>query len=148
MTATCAEGETSDMLVHAVIEIPDDTVIDNRLPAKVSYMSYESDGVVSKQAEGYLEPLRELIKEGAEMIAVKLQEGDVILFKYPDDTPPEDARLMSDILKAEFPNNKVLGITKNVDLLVENVDEAVAMLEKMIAHIKVTAGTQKKIILQ
>ena len=61
------------MLVHAVIEIPDDTVIDNRLPAKVSYMSYESDGVVSKQAEGYLEPLRELIKEGAEMIAVKLQ---------------------------------------------------------------------------
>ena len=70
------------------------------------------------------------------------------MFKYPDDTLPEDARLMSDILKAEFPNNKVLGITKNVDLLVENVDEAVAMLEKMIAHIKVTAGTQKKIILQ
>lgn len=94
MTATCAEEETSDMLVHAVIEIPDDTVIDSRLPAKVSYMSYESDGVVSKQAEGYLEPLRELIKEGAEMIAVKLQEGDVILFKYPDDMPPEDVRLM------------------------------------------------------
>ena len=70
------------------------------------------------------------------------------MFKYPDDTLPEDARLMSDILKAEFPNNKVLGITKNVDLLVENVDEAVAMLEKMIAHIKVTAGTHKKIILQ
>ena len=144
MTATCAEEETSDMLVHAVIEIPDDTVIDDRLPAKVSYMSYEPDGVVSKQAEGYLEPLRELVKEGVEMIAVKLQEGDVILFKYPDDTPPEDARLMSDILKAEFPNNKVLGITKN--LLVENVDEAVAMLEKMIAHIKISSNKPKIIL--
>ena len=146
MTATCAEEEMSDMLVHAVIEIPDDTVIDDRLPAKVSYMSYEPDGVVSKQAEGYLEPLRELIKEDVEMIAVKLQEGDVILFKYPDDTPPEDARLMSDILKSEFPNNKVLGITKNVDLLVENVDEAVAMLEKMIAHIKISSNKPKIIL--
>ena len=80
------------------------------------------------------------------MIAVKLQEGDVILFKYPDDTLPEDARLMSDILKAEFPNNKVLGITKNVDLLVENVDEAVAMLEKMIAHIKISSNRPKIIL--
>lgn len=128
------------MLVHAVIELPDDTVIDNRLPAKVSYMSYESDGIVNKQAEGYLEPLRELIKEDAEMIAVKLQEGDVILFKYPDDTLPEDASLVSDILKTEFPNNKVIGINKNLDLLVENADEAVAMLEKMIAHIKIVSN--------
>lgn len=134
------------MLVHAVIEVPDGTVVDNRLPAKVSYMSYEPDGVVGKQAEGYLQPFRELLKEDIEMLATKIQDGEVILFKYPDDTYPEDARLMSDILKAEFPNNKVLGITKDVDLLVENADEAVAMLERMIAHIKVTAGTQKKII--
>lgn len=137
------------MLVHAVIEIPDDEVVDNRLPATVSYMSYQGEGLSKKEAvEGYLEPLNAVLGSSIEAIATQVDENKVILFRYDDEViSPEDAMLVKDILKSEFPDNRVLGLTSNVDFLVENADAAVDMLEKMIAHIKVMNGNQKKIIL-
>lgn len=131
------------MLVHAVIEVPDEEGIDNRLPATVQYIGYKESGLCKKTVEGFLEPLRELINEDIEMLTTKIQDGDVILFKYPWNVDPEDAVLIQNILQAEFPEHKVLGFTKDVDLLVENVDEAVAMLEKMIAHIKISSNRPK-----
>ena len=137
------------MLVHAVIEVPDDEVVDNRLPATVSYMSYQGEGLSKKEAvEGYLEPLNAVLGSSIEAIATQVDENRVILFRYDDEViSPEDAMLIKDILKSEFPDNKVLGLTSNVDFLVENADAAIDMLEKMIAHIKVMDGNQKKIIL-
>lgn len=136
------------MLIHAVIEVPDDEVIDSRLPAKISYMAYnEAEGVVGKEIDGYLEPYAVIDKETIELMAPSVEEDAVVIFRYPADTDPSDAVLMKDTLKSEFPNNKVLGLTQDVDFLIENADDAVAMLEKMIAHIKVMDGNQKKIVL-
>lgn len=138
------------MLVHAVIEVPDDEVIDNRLPAVVSFLSNTEDGSLRKNdIEGYLEPLNAMLDESIRIVTPKIEPDSVILFRYDDEVvDPEDAMLVKDILKSEFPDNKVLGLTSNVDFLVENAADAVAMLEKMIAHIKVMDGNQKKIILQ
>lgn len=138
------------MLVHAVIEVPDDEVIDNRLPATISYMSYQGEGLPKKEAvEGYLEPLNSMLDECIRTVTTKVDPESVIVFRYDDEVvSPEDAMLVKDILKSEFPDNKVLGLTCNIEFLVENADAAVDMLEKMIAHIKVMDGNQKKIILQ
>lgn len=138
------------MLVHAVIEVPDGEVIDGRLPASISYMSYQGEGLSKKEdVEGYLEPLNAVLDQSIRIISTKIEPESVILFRYDDEVvDPEDAMLIKDILKSEFPDNKVLGLTSNVDFLIENAADAVAMLEKMIAHIKVMDGNQKKIILQ
>ena len=137
------------MLVHAVIEVPDDEVIDSRLPASISYMSYQGKGLSKKEAvEGYLEPLNYVLDESIRIVSTKVEPESVILFRYDDEVvSPEEAMLVKDILKSEFPDNKVLGLTSDIDFLVENADAAVDMLEKMIAHIKVMDGNQKKIIL-
>ena len=138
------------MLVHAVIEVPDNEVIDNRLPAVVSFLSNTTDGSLRKNdIEGYLEPLNAVLDQSIRMISTKVDSESVILFRYDDEVvSPEDAMLIKDILKSEFPDNKVLGLTSNVDFLIENADAAVAMLEQMIAHIKIMDGNQKKIILE
>lgn len=139
------------MLVHAVIEIDDEEFdcIDQRLPAKISYLSKPGHlpAPQHREAEGYITPYILVDKEDVEMLAVQLEEEDVVIFRYPSSTDPSDATLIKDILKSEFPNNKVLGLTQDIDLLIENASDAVDMLEKMIAHIKVMEGNQKKIIL-
>lgn len=137
------------MLVHAVIEIPDDTVIDDRLPAQVSYNAFESDGVVGHKVEGFLEPVCNLLNEDFKAAVEDVKDGQVILFKYPADVSSAfDVQSTLNLLKAEFPNNKVLGIANDVELLVQDADNAVNMLNQMIAHIKLANGATGKIILQ
>lgn len=138
------------MLLHAVIETPEDEIIDNRLPANLSYMIQHDGSVSAKTAECQLSPFCPISPDKIDVAKVNLKDDDVILFRYPIDTDPADASLMKDILKSEFPNNKVLGITSNVELLIENADDAIAMLEQMIAHIKVMQPiqAQKKIIIE
>ncbi len=137
------------MLVHAVIEIPDDTVIDNRLPAQVSYNAFECDGVVGHKVEGFLEPVRNLLSEEFKAAVEDVKDGQVILFKYPADVSSAfDVQSTLNLLKAEFPNNKVLGIANDVELLIQDADNAVNMLNQMIAHVKLASGATGKIILQ
>lgn len=73
------------------------------------------------------------------------KERDVVIFKFPADTPPETAQLLHNYLQAKFPDNKVIGLTNNVDFLIENADEAVKMLEEMIEKVK-SASIRNKIL--
>ena len=137
------------MLVHAVFEIPDGTVIDDRLPAQVSYNAFEEDGVCGHNVEGFLEPVPNLLSEDFKATVEDVKEGQVILFKYPADVSSAfDVQSTLNLLKAEFPNNKVLGIANDVELLIQDADNAVNMLNQMIAHIKLASGSTGKIILQ
>ena len=134
------------MLVHAVIEVPDDEIIDSRLSAQVSYMAKDSTGLCKKEVEGYLEKYVVIDKSKIEALATNVKEDDVILFKYPSDTEPDDVMLIKDVLRSEFPDNKVLGLTSDVELLIQNADEAVELLENMIAHIKITSNKPQLIL--
>ena len=84
------------MLVHAVIEVPDNEVIDNRLPAVVSFLSNTTDGSLRKNdIEGYLEPLNAVLDQSIRMISTKVDSESVILFRYDDEVvSPEDAMLI------------------------------------------------------
>lgn len=136
------------MLVHAVIDIPEGTVVDNRLPATISFMCDTDEGPSRLEMEGYLEPLNEMLGESLDIKTINVAEDEVIIFRYDQESvSPDDALLVRDMLQVEFPDNKVLGLTSDIDFLIENADAAVQMLEKMIAHIKVMEGNQKKIVL-
>ena len=138
------------MLVHALLDISEDELanIDDRMSPRLSYLtkpnSSSSQNLVNHEVE--IKCYNLVDPKSIEIVAQSVDNGDVILFKYPSDVYPEDALLIKDILQAEFPEHKVVGLTKDVDLLVENADEAVAMLEKMIAHIKISS-TVPKIVL-
>lgn len=127
------------MLVHAVFEVPDDTVIDPRPVSEVKYLTINEDKVEPKVASATVTPiLSDLSSVSVEKIQPK--EGDVIFFRYSSaDVTPEDAIQIRDVLKSEFPNNKVLGLTSDVQLLCENREEAIDMLNRMIAHIKIVS---------
>ena len=135
------------MLVHAVLEVPDDTVIDNRLPAQIRFNTYTEEGLVNQVKEGYLSPLREDVLGKFDIESIDVGSDSVIIVRYPDDCSPEEINMMISMLKLEIPDHVVLGITKDLGLLVKNSKEAVDLLEKMIAHVKVKSGVSNNIVL-
>lgn len=138
------------MLVHSVLDISEEELlnIDDRMSPRLSYLTKPTPSSTQNRVDKEVEivPYTLIDLHSVELLSQHVNEGDVILFRYPSDVDPEDAVLMKDVLQAEFPEHKVLGVTKDIDLLVENSDDAVAMLEKMIAHIKI-ASNRPKIVL-
>lgn len=139
------------MLVHAVLDISEEELanIDSRMSPRLSYLTKPDpsspQNLVNTDVE--IVPYTSIDPQSIELVSQSINEGDVILFKFPEGLA-DDAVYIKDVLQAEFPDHKVIGLTNDIDLFIQNADEAVDMLEKMIAHIKVTAGTQKKIVLQ
>lgn len=144
------KGRIRNMLVHAILDIDGEEFasIDERVSPRLSYLTKPTPSSVQNRVDHEVEivPYTLIDPHSIELLSQHVDEGDVILFKYPSDVDPEDAVLMKDILQAEFPEHKVLGVTKDIDLLVENADEAVAMLEKMIAHIKISSNRPKIVL--
>lgn len=87
------------------------------------------------------------MEDNFDKTTVTVKPDDVILLRYHSDIDPENVQISVDALKDEFPDNKVLAITDDMDLLVANPEQAIDLLERMIGHIKVTAYTKPKIIL-
>lgn len=135
------------MLVHAVLEVPDDTVIDNRLPAQIRFNTYSEEGLVNQVREGYLSPLREDVLGKFDIESIDIRSDSVIVVRYPDGCSPEEINMMISTLKLEIPDHVVLGITKDLGLLVKNSREAIDLLERMIAHVKVKSGVSNNIVL-
>lgn len=137
------------MKMHAVFEIPDEALSKlhdigelsetNEIDVELSY----HDNSVSATAV----PYADITPESFGIDIADIAKDDIIIFKYPSDISVEDVQFVKVFLQAEFPNNKVIGITSDVDFLIENADEAVAMLQKMIAHIQLIKSTKKEIIL-
>ena len=125
------------MLVHAVFEVPDGENIDSRPITEVNYLSIDESGQVTpKTAVAAVTPFWDM--SGISLEKFDPAEADVIMFRYnPDEVFPEDAMQIRDILKNEFPNNKVIGLTNDIELLCQNPNEAIDMLNRMIAHIKI-----------
>lgn len=79
--------------------------------------------------------------------SLEVTDSSVLLVRYDSTASLEDVQESIDLLKEEFPNNKVLAITNDMELLESNADDAVAMLERMIAHIKLVKDLKPKIVL-
>ena len=83
----------------------------------------------------------------ANVATLTVEPDDVLMLKFDPDILPPELETMMNILRAEFPNNKVLGITSNMDILCEQRDDAIALLEGMLAHIKIVGDTKPQIML-
>ena len=79
---------------------------------------------------------------------LRAEPDDVIFLKFDPEIDPEDLQESMYAVRDAFPDNEVLGICNNMDVLSQNPKESIEMLEKMIAHIKIIVGTasDKKII--
>ena len=71
--------------------------------------------------------------------SVTIGKEDVLIFKYSIDLDMEEVEQIRRIINIEFPNNKVLGLCDDIKLLEQNPKEAIDMLSKMIAHIKIVS---------
>ncbi len=127
------------MKYRAIVDIPEEEIIDGRLDCTINYMSVSpgEEAVTAKTATGQLEPHIVLSDDAVELVHEHIEDGDVIMFRFGDELLPDDLMMIKEMLSVEFPNNKVVGLTKDVDALISSPKEAIEMLEKMIAKIKI-----------
>ena len=78
-------------------------------------------------------------------------EDECIALMFPDSLPKEDVGIIANYLQEQYPNNPVIGILSDMDVLIQNADEALAMLDGMKNKISILKDTgvseEKKIIL-
>lgn len=67
---------------------------------------------------------------------LQVNPGDVVLFRFGPDMLPKDLQPIYDSLTSAFPDNQVIGLAKDIDVLIQSPKEAIDMLEKMITKIK------------
>lgn len=83
---------------------------------------------------------------------VKVEEDDTITIMYPEsflNNFADDLRLWIQYIQDTYPNNPVLAILSDIDVLIQSADDAIAMLDGMKAKIQIVKDTpaEKKIIL-
>lgn len=125
------------MKYHIVVDVPDNCIVDDRLDASVRYMALDksTNKLESKEESGNLVCYSPIDSDTLSKLDVN--DNSVIVFKYSSEMDPSDVKLIRDLLQVEFPSNTVLGITSEIDVLSMYPKEAIEMLEKMIAHIKI-----------
>lgn len=103
---------------------PDEMALNVQYPAEITLAD-----------EGFFN-MEELIKEKIKVSEIKPEEGKVILFTFPSETIGVDnLNKMRDVLET-VTGLPAIGYIDNFDVLVQQADEAVNMLNGMIAKIK------------
>lgn len=83
---------------------------------------------------------------------VKVEEDDTITIMYPEsflNNFADDLRSWVQCVQDTYPDNPVLAILSDIDVLIQNADDAIAMLDGMKAKIQIVKDTpsEKKIVL-
>lgn len=69
----------------------------------------------------------------------EVNPGDVLIVKFPAEMEYEDVVGLRDSLKEEFEGHEVVCICNDLQVMARTPKEAIELLEKMIAHIKIVA---------
>lgn len=121
-------------------------------------MRYYSEDVVAKilqecvSAWEVKDRLAELKDEDCMALdTFSVAEDEVVTLMFPESVPAENVQNVVNYLREVFPDNPIIGILSDMDVLVQNSDDALAMLDGMKAKINIMRGTgateEKKIIL-
>ena len=78
-------------------------------------------------------------------------EDDVVAFMFPEKVPAESVQGLVAYLQNTYPDNPIIGVLSDMDVLVQNAEDALEMLEGMKTKITIMRGTgvkeEKKIII-
>lgn len=122
------------MYYNAIFELPDEFTIDEDFTPELSVGCLSEDG---EKMTKVLTPVTEPLFDLSKVSELKPDADSVIMFKFKDGMAAEDIGVLRDILKEEFPNNKVIGIHEDINVLAMDREKAIELLNKMIAHIKI-----------
>ena len=134
------------MLIHAMADISEEEY--NKIAgAKTGQLSYfTSDDEPMKSIYVDLKRTDELNvnTKDIELFNKDIKPGQVVQFRFdPNTVDAVEADYIRELLSTAYPDNIVIGIVEDIELLVNNPEQAIDMLEKMIAHIKVKSGINK-----
>lgn len=69
-----------------------------------------------------------------------MQEGEVLVISFPAENA-EAVQQLAPFIQQAYPNNPAIAVVNDIDLLIENADEALEMLNGMKAKIEILKGT-------
>ena len=134
---------------YIVLNVPDDFV-----PEEMGMeVTYPTDITIDKEGFGdYQSEIADIISN-VELKKETITDKDIIVFKFPKEVldnadAAEVLSLFKDNIEKSF-GCPAVGYVNDVDILVENADQAIDMFNSMIAKIKVRSatGVSSKIIL-
>lgn len=134
------------MLIHALGNITEEDY-DKIVTPKTGQLNFFTVGdSIMKSIYVDLKRTEELdiATKGIELLDKDIKPGDVIIFKFdPQLVDGVETEYIRESLSTIYPDNVVIGIADDIELLEKNPEQAIDMLEKMIAHIKVKSGIKK-----
>ena len=65
----------------------------------------------------------------------EVHDGEVIILGFTADDAVEDLEYLVKALSEEFPNNKVIAVSDDITLITESRENAICMLEDIIAKL-------------
>lgn len=82
--------------------------------------------------------------------SLDLHEGEVVIISFPPDAMDQATiQYLGQLIQTQYPDNPVIGLVNDVDVLVEYPEEVLEMLEGMRAKISIlkdTPNTSKIIV--
>ena len=75
---------------------------------------------------------------------LKVEEDDTITILFPEsyiNSMSDDIRYVVSSIQNTYPHNPVIGLIDDIDILVQNADDALAMLDGMKAKISILKDT-------
>ena len=97
----------------------------------------------SKDLDEFKAKLDEVPEEDAVLIEpLDIVEGEAVVISFPPERM-EPIPALSNFMQKNYPNNPVIGIVNDIDLLVSNADEALELLDNMKAKISILKDTDR-----
>lgn len=130
------------MKYYVSFEVDDSVIVDPRLAA-ITYTQVNQDGsrVTKEAVSDRIDIVQPITQDMLDVVTQDIKDEDIILFRFPLESGVaygDEIEAIRQVLAAEFPGHKVLGLCNDVDLYSASPDDAIELLNKMIAHIKIT----------
>lgn len=135
------------MKVVVISDVPDNVELVDGARGTLEFLANTPEGSELTMSQAVTIHNVDELLERVEVDRSVVKDNSVIIFKFPSDFSYEEMEQVKTYLQAQFSTCTVIGIVNDMEVLVESPEDAIKLLERMIAHIKVSTGTSSKIIL-
>jgi len=114
-------------------------------------VSYKDDIEILSEGFTDIADIKEKLQaivDNCELSTIEPKENDIVLFKFDELTSAEEAKSIMFVIE-EKTGRPALGMSKSLDVLIEDANATVEMLNGMIAKVKTRAAVKEtsKIVL-